>query len=469
MSAVTRKSFIIGLGATFAMREAAFAEAAANGALPDFYNRHLVDVAGRVVCNAGKGARNGFIFFTDAHISANYSRSGFLIAELVKRTGLDRVICGGDFMPAYCGNVPPGPYVQRLYEKMCSHWRNPIESAGGRLFTAKGNHDLRVWDGPAKSDGFVYASARTRELLMSTKESSSVVVNCDEKSGMYFYRDDPVQKVRYIVADTSDGTREKDGVGSGSGYGNFMRADQLRWIGEVALGEVPSGYGVVVVHHIPLTPFTGSIADAKVFADFRHVLEAYQTHGRAVTKAGAFDFSSRDGGDILFDLAGHTHSDQFVFLNGILHISEICDAYYRDPGPRTPFSGNLVTRRDLRKGTVNEQAFDVLQFNGDAVRTTRVGVGQDRVFRLKPMTLKVGEKLRLECGEFADVKWRGFDSWDVREDRKIDDPETHWTFAHEIVDITQDGVVAAKSPGWATAVAIAPDFRKEIVGIEVVG
>jgi hypothetical protein len=41
---------------------------------------------------------------------------------------------------------------------------------------------------------------------------------------------------------------------------------------------------------------------------------------------------------------------------------------------------------------VTEQAFDVVRFGGGAVRTTRVGVGQDRVFRLKPVTLKVGEK-----------------------------------------------------------------------------
>ena len=84
------------------------------------------------------------------------------------------------------------------------------------------------------------------------------------------------------------------------------------------------------------------------------------------------------------------------------------------------------------------------------------------------MTLKVGEKIKLECGEFADVKWRGFDSWDAKEDRKIKDPETHWTFEHEIADVAQDGVVTAKSPGWATAVAIAPDFRKEVVGVRVV-
>ena len=465
----TRRNFLIGLGATLAMREAAFAEAAADGVLPEFYVRHLEDVAARVAAGAAKGAAHGFTFFTDPHIAANYGRSGFLIADLVRRTGLGRVICGGDWSAAFCAPKAPKPFVERLCAKMNSHWRDPIEAAGGAYFTAKGNHDMRVWDSWDKKDGFVYASARTREIMMATKESANVVVNADEKSGMYFYRDDAKQKVRYIVADTSDGTLQEDRSGTGEGYGNFMREDQLKWLGEVALGTVPAGYGVVVVHHIPLTPFTGSAHDAKVFADLRRTLEAYQSRGRVETKAGPFDFSARKGGDILFDLAGHTHSDQFSFCNGILHISDTCDAYYRDPGPRTPFSGNLVTDRKLRKGTVNEQAFDVFRFGGGAVRTTRVGVGQDRVFRLKPVTLKVGEKVRLDCGEFADVKWRGFDSWDAKEDRKENDPEKHWTFQHEIAEVSSDGIVTAKSSGWATAVAIAPDFRKEIVGIEVKG
>ena len=465
---ITRKNFLIGLGATLAMREAAFAEAAAAGSLPEYYAPYLEGIAKKIAESAAKGAKNGFVFFTDPHVAANYCQSGFVIADLVKRTGLKRVICGGDFSAAFCDKANPRKFVDRLYAKMVSHWRDPIETSGGLLFTAKGNHDMRVWDSWDKKDGWVYSSAHTREMLMATKESANVVQNPDERTGMYFYRDDAQAKVRYVVADTSDGVCVEDRVGTGEGFGNYMREDQLRWIAEVALGTVPEGYGVVVTHHIPLTPFTGSMHDAKVFDGLRRVLEAYQSHGKVKTKAGTFDFSSRRGGDIVMDIAGHTHSDQFSFYNGILHISETCDAFYQDPVYRTPFSGILFKDRKARKGTIMEQAFDVVRFGGGAVRTTRIGPGQDRVFRLKPVKLKVGEKIRLECGEFADIRWRGFDSWDAKEDRKIKDPETHWTFAHEIADVAQDGVVTAKSPGWATAVAIAPDFRKEVVGIQVV-
>lgn len=464
---MTRRDFLAGLGATLALPKSMLAgDVSAAGSLPGYYAPYLDGIAQKIAADAAKGAANGFFFFTDPHVMSNFGQSGFVVADLVRRTGIRRVFGGGDYSMAFCRAGEPREFVERVLDKTYRLWRDPVESAGGLFLTAKGNHDLRVFTDESKAGGFAYASAKTRELLMATKEGPRTVANPGERSGMYFFRDDDGQKIRYDVADTSDGVLEEDGAGKG--YGNYMRKTQLRWIGGVALKEVPPGYGVVVIHHIPLLPFTGSERDAETFGDFRRLLEAYQMRGRVSTSAGEFDFTARAGGDILFDLAGHTHSDRFAFCNGILHIAEICDANYSDPVSRTPFSGLLFKDRKARKGTVLEQAFDIVRFGGGMVRTTRVGAGQDRVFRLKPVTLKVGEKLRLDCGEAADAKWVGFDSWKVRENRGEKDPVNHWTFAHEIADVAPDGVVTAMSPGWATAVALTPDFRKEIVGIQVV-
>ena len=466
---MTRREFLAALGATLALPKSMLADAvSAAGSLPGYYASYLDAIAQKVAEDAAKGAANGFFFFTDPHVAANYCQSGFVIADLVKRTDLKRVVCGGDFSAAFSDGADPKTFVDCLYAKMERLWRDPIEEAGGLLFTAKGNHDMRVWKGRDLKGGWVYSSVHTREMLMATKESANVVQNPDEKTGMYFYRDDDAAKTRYIVADTTDGVCKEDMPDTGRDFGCYMREDQLRWIAEVALGTVPAGFGVVVIQHIPLTPFTGHIKEIGRFEDFRRTLEAYQARGKVETKAGSFDFSSRNGGDIVMDISGHTHSDEFAFYNGILHVSETCDAYYSDPAYRTPFSGRLFKDRKARKGTVMEQAFDVVRFGGGAVRTTRIGPGQDRVFRLKPVVLKTGEKLRLEPPERADAKWCAFDSWDVKENRNEKDPAKYWTFSNEIADVSPDGVLAAKSPGWATAVAIAPDFRKEIVGIQVV-
>ena len=467
---ISRKNFLIGLGSALAVRNAAFA---GSPKLGRYYAPYLDGIARKVADNAAKGAKNGFMFFTDPHVTRNFGQSGFIMADLVKRTGIRRVIGGGDYMPAFCESPDENPKdcVDAAYAMMTSRWRDPIEAAGGLFFTAKGNHDIYVWGDAKRSRGFKYASATARKMMMDMKACGSVTVNPEEKHGVYFYCDDGLQKTRYIVADTSDGVLAKDdSSGRGGGYGNSMRPAQLKWMGEVAFGTVPAGYSVVVVHHIPLTPFTGNAKEIKAYSDFLNILEAYQSHGKAKTaKAGEFDFSSRKGGDILFDIAGHTHSDRFAFHNGILHITEICDARNTEAMFRTPFSGKLfdIKNAGARKGTVKEQGFDVVNFGGGSVRTTRIGIGQDRVFRLKTVTLKAGSKAKLESAEFADVKWRGFDSWEVKENRKEKDPAKHWTFANKIADISPEGVVSAKSPGWATAVAIAPDFRKEIVGIKV--
>ena len=468
MHILSRRHFIGGLASLAALPPEAFAAEAATGQLPAYYADYLDGIAAKARAAAAKGATHGFFFFTDPHLSANYDKSGLVIADLVRRTGVTRVIGGGDYSVAFAYGKPPRPFVERLYAKMNALWRHPIEAAGGRLFTAKGNHDLRVHTDRTRSGGFVYASAKTRELLMATRESAAVSTNPDEKSGLYFYRDDPEAKVRYIVADTSDGVRAEDSASTGAGYANVIRDDQMRWLGEVALGTVPAGYGVIVVHHIPLTPFTDRPYHAEQpYADLRRTLEAYQAHGRAETRAGTFDFSSRAGGDILCDLSGHKHADRFTFANGILHITEICDAYYSDPLARTPFSGQLFANRKARAGTTREQGFDLLVFGGGALRTTRVGIGQDRIFRLAPLRLKRGESRRLST-ELGDASWRIFDSWDVKVDAKQQDPARRYLFANEIASVTPDGVVSAKAPGWATALALAPDFRKEVFGIQVV-
>ena len=462
---LTRRDFIGGLAAFYAAPQAFAKDDPA--ILPAYYADYLARIADKVRADAVKGTQNGFFFLTDPHISANYCRSGLIIADLVRRTGVKRVIGGGDYSVAFTYGKPARPFVERLYEKMKTLWRDPIEAAGGLLFTAKGNHDLRAWTDSKRTGGFVYASAKTRELLMATRESAAVTVNPDEKSGVYFYRDDAQAKVRYIVADTSDGVREAESESTGAGYANVIRPEQMKWLGEVALGTVPEGYGVVVAHHIPLTPFTLRPTKGEMpYSDFRRTLEAYQAHGKASTAAGTFDFSSRKGGDILFDITGHMHADRFTCANGILHITEVCDAYYSDPLGATPFSGRLFTSRKERKGTVKEQGFDLLMFGGGTLRATRIGIGQDRIFRLKPLVLKRGETHRL-ASELEGVRWRIFDSWDVKRDDKQKDPDLRYTFSNEIAAISSEGVVTAKAPGWATAIAIAPDFRKEVFGIHV--
>lgn len=465
---ISRRGFIGGCAAFAAVAtgKRLFAGTSAAGGLPGYYAAYLDDAVRRIGACAAKGATNGFVYFTDPHISANYDRSGYLIAELVRRTGLKRVFCGGDFSVAFSYGKKPKPFVERLYRKMCDTWRDPIEAAGGRLLTAKGNHDLRAFTGWDKADGFVYASATTRKLLMATAESATVTGNPDDRSGLYYYRDDADAKTRYIVVDTSDGVREEDAEGTGEGYANIIRPGQMRWLGEVAFGTVPAGYAVIVMHHIPVVPYVGERREHQSLDDFRRLIEAYQNRTRVTTPGGAFDFTSRAGGDILVDLTGHMHADRFAYTNGILHLTETCDGFYNDPVATSPFCGRLFGERKERANTVKEQAVDVIRYGGDVIRTTRLGVGHDRIFHTRPLRLRPGEKLKL-ASELPDVTWFAHDSLTAEEHRKEPDPAKHWTFFNRTASVSPEGVVTAAGPGWATVIAVASDFRSEVYGVEV--
>ncbi len=98
-----RRSFIAG-GACAAVCAAVrpFAARAADAlpALPEYYAGYLPQVAARI--NALKQRTDdGFFFLTDLHIPAHRTRSGQLIADLIGRTRLRNVYCGGDFPQAY--------------------------------------------------------------------------------------------------------------------------------------------------------------------------------------------------------------------------------------------------------------------------------------------------------------------------------------------------------------------------------
>ena len=468
MGKLSRRGFIGGCAAVaaVAVEKRIFAGTSATGNLPGYYTSYLDDAVRRIGVCAARGATSGFVYFTDPHVSANYDRSGYLIAELVRRTGLERVFCGGDFSVSFSYGEKPKPFVERLYRKMCDKWRDPIEAAGGRLLTAKGNHDLRVFTDRDKANGFVYASATTRKLLMMTAESATVTVNPDDKSGLYYYRDDSDARTRYIVADTSDGVLEDDVEGNGEGYADIIRPEQMRWLGEVAFGTVPAGYTVIVMHHIPIVPYVGIRLEHQSHDDLRRLIEAYQNRARVTTLGGTFDFTSRAGGDILVDLTGHRHADRFAFSNGILYLTEVCDAFYNDPVSSSPFCGRLFGERKERANTVKEQAIDVIRYGRDVIRTTRLGIGHDRIFHTRTFRLRPGGKLKL-TSELLDVTWFAHDSLTAEEHRNEMDPAKHWTFFNRTVSVTPEGVVTAAEPGWATVIAVAPDFRSEVYGVEV--
>ena len=103
MEMTTRRGFIGGMTAAVALAE--WKAWAAEEGLPEYYAGHLAAVTEKVRALA-RECGDGFWFVTDPHVKSNHCKSGRIIAELIRRTGLRRVLCGGDhFVRAACGNA----------------------------------------------------------------------------------------------------------------------------------------------------------------------------------------------------------------------------------------------------------------------------------------------------------------------------------------------------------------------------
>ena len=459
--ALKRRSFLAGGSAFAAAGWAGLRAGEASDALPEYYRSYVTGLAEKIqMLKNTPGVAAGFFFFTDPHVSANRRFSGRLIAELIRLTGLNKVFCGGD-IPSAFGTKADLDAEMAQYDQF---WSVPIQQAGGLLFNAKGNHDFTIRTSRTSADGWTYSSQAARDFYMTANGCRAAVTNDADPTACYYYADDAAAKIRYVVADTSDAASDDPRAYWGVKY--VVGATQLAWLAETALATVPDGYSVIVIHHIPLAPITASDSEVKMFADFRRLLEAYQNRERVSLSGRDYDFSDARG-TILLDLTGHHHSDRVNHFNGILHVTEACDAAYRDYIARTPFAGVLPEKK---AGTVYEQTFDVIQVDPvhGLLYTTRVGGGQDRVFHVKPVSVAVGNTRAFAAEKLKGaVTWFCYDGDGAHTDSQATTPDQYWTFRRHRASVDASGTVRALAPGDVTVVALDAHLNKEIFGVKV--
>ncbi len=460
---LNRRSFLAA-GSAFAAGCAgprAFADDSSEDSLPGYYGPYLARIAKKMrELRDTSGVADGFFFFTDPHVSANKLRSGRLIAELIRLTDLKKVFCGGDIPSAFGTKAD----LDTEMAKYNQFWSNPIQQAGGLLFNIKGNHDFTIRTSRTSKDGWTYSSQAARDFYMTANGCRGAVTHDADPTACYYYADDAASKIRYVVADTSDSASDNPHAYWGVKY--VIGETQLTWLAERALATVPDGYSIIVIHHIPLAPITAADGEVKTFSDFRLLLEAYQNRGRVSLCGRDYDFTDARG-TILLDLTGHHHSDRANYYHGILHVTEACDAAYRDYIARTPFSGVLPEKKAF---TVYEQTFDVIQVDpaNGVLYTTRVGGGQDRVFHVKPVPVAVGGTQIFAAKKLqGSITWFCYDGDGAKTDSQAAKPEQYWTFRHDRATIDPNGTLYALSPGDVTVVALDEKLNKEFFGVKV--
>ena len=260
---------------------------------------------------------DAFFFVTDTHWEFNQKHSPALIKELSRKLNIQRVFHGGDIY----NNSP----VVDTFEVDCI---NSFRDAVGndKVAVAQGNHEYLGND--TWADVFVEASMHLENAKFGSPNKQ------------YFYIDNPVKKIRYIVL-YSYGQR----VGGSYTYG-YNDQEQLTWLSGTAL-NVESGWDIFIFTHYAVSPVVNGDEYTRIagFENVAAIINGYTGAGRIVAM-----------------ITGHTHRD-YVLLESldVPIIVTTCDhnANFLYNGVRD--FDNLQTPRDSE--TIDEQAFDAVIYD----------------------------------------------------------------------------------------------------------
>ena len=308
---------------------------------------------------------DGLVFITDTHFSTdlftsanptsffNANNSFSLIKDVIAKCSIDKIVFGGDLV----NSATDIDTMLLCMASFGSRWgdRQP------RLRYCVGNHEYFTG-----ADFGVTTKPTPSELYgAGIKYNEDVVL---AKGGMdTYYFDNSVQKIRYFVVSCGRDTETS--------------VAQVKWVLE-QFEEIPQGYKVVCIGH-------GFMADNMVAFRGGHkpiadALDAVKVGGSYTYVYGTnlsetYDYSALVDVTPVCMITGHTHIDGSITTSGgIPCICTTTDSYAQN----YELVDGTPTASPRTKGTTDEQAFDVYQFDftNRKIYVTRIGYGSDREF-----------------------------------------------------------------------------------------
>lgn len=316
------------------------------GGVPSYYEDHLTQKIVSIQNSMTYSNGIAFAFFTDAHFPANAKNSKALIQQIIARTSVPFVIYGGDTV----GLIGPESALDSAIDTLMDY-QNAIGVEN--WYAAHGNHDFYCRTNDATP---VYYTKTLKECYnIMLRKTERFITNVDTEHLCYCI-DIPAQKTRFVVLNSTD-----TAVPSGSVV--YTNA-QLQWIAD-ALKEL-NNTKIIVISHISSDP-TIAAGEASAVANTQAILAAFKAKGTVTVGGQSISFADTTN-DLICQISGHSHKDQYHVDNGILAITTTCDAAYTDDG------------EGMALGTITEQAIDVylIDYENTQVKTIRIGRGSDR-------------------------------------------------------------------------------------------
>ena len=318
--------------------------------IPDFYVDYINEKIQTIkTLEDAYGCQGETIaFITDIHYPDNNMYSFPLLKKLIENTNISYVICGGDVIR---DNVNLSIGKQNAYDFM----KIVKKTIGDKFITIYGNHDNNSNQTNKMTKDEVYS-------IYFKHQENIVKPDVNKLNGLYWYLDNPIQKIRYIGLNTFEGTEE-----------GVLSVAQMKWLCEEALNFPTNGWNVCFFSHR-----TTSGNRTGVLGEFRQIIRAirYQSDYSATYtdyNQETYDINVNYAGknhSVLFVAHGHDHYDYLNIDNDIAYFGSICDATYKD-------EDSVPTRTDI-----NMQSFDIITINKktNTINLTKIGAGSDRSF-----------------------------------------------------------------------------------------
>lgn len=385
---------------------------------------------------------NSFIFITDVHYTGNKKHSGALLDYVRRKANIKTIIHGGDVQNERPYAIDAAKdwfafnkdYVGRIgsdFKQVCGdHDHN------GQYW---GKESLREQYGLTDPSKTFFTCKFVQKVLTGYCENEIVydtvyddVVNTygwDEEDlkeynafkKMHYYFDDDKAKTRFIVLFTGWSWADYGFPYNKSGNTSII-VTQTRFLYN-SLITLPNGYNVVVLGHDTIINPLKEVIDGSQYYDTNdtvfngngwkqvvNMLTGFKKKNTVSIKESdwsipyssvdvvpsvAFDFSNAPNANVIMTVGGDVHwdimskttlsststletlrsGDTIDLSTDIPHIVTMTDGGdrgYRDYATREPIC------RPNTKGTIDEQAFDVITINSNGIFFTRIGSGDDR-------------------------------------------------------------------------------------------
>lgn len=348
-----------------------------------------------------------FVFITDTHWAGNAKHSTQLINYIRKRTGIRKVLFGGDVL----GNAAD----KYLFVKNGgSYLLESRQAFGTDYIPCVGDHDSNTVSVTKDDTHFVpyqqahemfmgdvkriYHCYDPAEKLAELTTDTDLTAECLAFFHTVYYVDDVERNIRFIVlncGNAGDYGAMYDVFGD---TGTPLMRLQFDFLAETLM-DTPAGMNVCVLSH------KGAFSSVASYI-FQRILSAFKAKKNWTNPESSsqnetidtwwpnrtnYNFTEAPDIGILFTLQGHVHYDNLFWsgydsegtysrgnaYNGetldqtkgqIPHIFTSCDAYMNRDA--------LAPAMEL--GTITEQCFDIVSVSDGHIHLTRFGAGSDR-------------------------------------------------------------------------------------------